>query len=410
MNCLQEKNDFTEIFPGLQNTDDLEDDDLINLISDALRDSGNSSDCSSTISSNYRSTSSANIIQSKSTASKTIHQQPSEKFKYVHKSAIQYQNDSKQFQLLDNDVNQDGDDENEDDDYENDCSTNEVSISKNHSDQRMLNDDRTVLNLLQLEDYYRINSNYFLFVQNEIKPWMRKTLANWMLEVCKNQSRETDIFVLAMNILDRFLSIQLIGKRHLQLLGTVCMFIAAKIRSATHFNAETLVIYTANSITIEELLNWEQFVLQKLRWDICSITPNDFLPFLLNKLNLVDHKCIKAINEYTNTFISLCSTEFKFSLIPSSMIASSCLYVTLNYLNIETTHSNVLNEMITMTNIDLECLKESIQQVIDIIETNLNLKIAKVLFENQNTTTKLLNSCNNDYNDSMLYETASVMC
>jgi hypothetical protein len=121
-------------------------------------------------------------------------------------------------------------------------------------DNFLYTDERSLKNLLNLEDYYRIQSNYFVYVQNEIKPWMRKMLAKWMLDVCKNQSREDDVFVLAMNILDRFLSLQSIGKRHLQLLGTVCMFIAAKLRSAQQFSAETLVIYTANSITIEELL------------------------------------------------------------------------------------------------------------------------------------------------------------
>lgn len=113
---------------------------------------------------------------------------------------------------------------------------------------------RTLRNMLLLEDYYRPESNYFLYVQHEIKPWMRKMLANWMLDVCKSHSKEEDVFVVAMNMLDRFLCQQRIGKRHLQLLGTVCMFIAAKLRSSSQFNVETLAIYTDNSISIQELL------------------------------------------------------------------------------------------------------------------------------------------------------------
>ena len=139
----------------------------------------------------------------------------------------------------------------DEDDYIEDNSNNRKKIE---IDLTLVAHDRTINSLLNLEDYYRINSNYFVYVQNEIKPWMRKMLAGWMLEVCKNQDKEEDVFVLAMNILDRFLSVQQIGKRHLQLLGTVCMFIASKLKSSTQFNAETLVIYTANSISIEELL------------------------------------------------------------------------------------------------------------------------------------------------------------
>ena len=121
-------------------------------------------------------------------------------------------------------------------------------------DFNLLNDDRVLQNLLKLEDSYTIQSNYFAILQHEVKPWMRTVLANWMFEVCENQKCEEGVFVLAMNILDRFLSIQTISKRHLQLLGTVCMFIASKIRSSVCLNADTLIIYTDRSINIDELL------------------------------------------------------------------------------------------------------------------------------------------------------------
>ena len=203
---------------------------------------------------------------------------------------------------------------------------------------------------------------------------MRKMLATWMLDVCKNQSREEDVFVVAMNILDRFLSVQQIGKRHLQLLGTVCMFIAAKLRSAIQFSAQTLVIYTANSITIEELLNWEQFVLHKLKWDICAVTPNDFLPHLLNKFDLIDNQVIR---QSQGTFIALCATDFRFSMIPSSMIASACFFASLKSLKTLTKQRGleVLEAINLMTGIDVECLKEVIEQLEELVEVNLKIEL-----------------------------------
>lgn len=45
-------------------------------------------------------------------------------------------------------------------------------------------DERTLANLVYLEDFYRVHSNYFVLTQTDIKPWMHKTLAGWMLEVC----------------------------------------------------------------------------------------------------------------------------------------------------------------------------------------------------------------------------------
>jgi cyclin D2 len=253
----------------------------------------------------------------------------------------------------------------------------EFELNKSPVDKNILNDQRLIDNLLLMEDYYRIQSNYFLYVQTEIKPWMRKMLANWMLDVCKNQSKEEDIFVLAMNILDRFLSVQPIGKRHLQLLGTVCMFIAAKLRSAVQFNAETLIIYTANSVTIEELLNWEQFVLHKLRWDICYVTPNDFVPHLLNKLNLIENE---KINNNLSSLISTCATDFRFSVLPSSMIASACIYLSIKSLT-KMCHKEsnlILTTLHKMTNIDVECLKESIKQIEEVVTPILKFEFNQV--------------------------------
>ena len=57
-----------------------------------------------------------------------------------------------------------------------------------------------------------------------------------------------------MNYLDRFLSVQEIKKSRLQLLGASCMFLASKLREAKPLSAEKLVIYTDNSITLDELM------------------------------------------------------------------------------------------------------------------------------------------------------------
>jgi hypothetical protein len=218
-----------------------QEDDLISSISDEVqRDSGNSSHCSSAISS-CTDSSSGSIVYDKDKYNKKKFQQ-----KYSDENEL-YEDDDEQDQFGSRSV------------Y--------FKLNKAPVDVKLVEDERTLKHLLHLEDYYRVQSNYFVYVQSEIKPWMRKTLASWMLEVCKNQSREDDVFVLAMNILDRFLCLQPIAKRHLQLLGTVCMFIAAKLRSAVQFNAETLVIYTANSITIEEILVSFIFTLFQLKFE-----------------------------------------------------------------------------------------------------------------------------------------------
>ena len=59
---------------------------------------------------------------------------------------------------------------------------------------------------------------------------------------------------LAVNLLDRFLSVVSIRKSQLQLLGTACMFLSSKLKETVPLTAQILVIYTDNSVTLEELL------------------------------------------------------------------------------------------------------------------------------------------------------------
>lgn len=182
-----------------------------------------------------------------------------------------------------------------------------------------------------------------------------------------------------MNLLDRFLSVQPIAKRHLQLIGTVCMFIAAKLKSSsTHYSAETLVIYTDNSITIDQLLVCEQFVMQRLRWDVQSVLAVDILPHLFARLaasslaNNTDNNDYnyERLRSYVSNFICACATEYKFSMMPASMIASACLYLALRRLDM-CADEQFADEKIALedihgllgNSIDFECLVQCVQQI-----------------------------------------------
>ncbi|KAH9380638.1 hypothetical protein HPB48_013329 [Haemaphysalis longicornis] len=115
-------------------------------------------------------------------------------------------------------------------------------------------DDAAVLdNLLRSEERYSINPRYFACVQKELSTNMRRIVGRWMLEVCEVELCRPEVYPLAMNCLDRFLSVRPVRKCQLQLTGAVCMLLASKFRQTKPLSLERLCMFTDHSVTRQEI-------------------------------------------------------------------------------------------------------------------------------------------------------------
>jgi len=202
-------------------------------------------------------------------------------------------------------------------------------------DRVFFDDERVFLNLLANEERYMPTSSYFRTLQPDLKPFMRKMVVDWMLEVCDEQRCDDDVFALAVNYFDRFLSLggAPVAKNQLQLLGAVSMFIASKLKeSLPGLSGEKLVIYTDNSITLKQLFDWELLLLSKLRWDMAAITPLDFLDQLLWRMTFPVTFDVGRVRERALCVALLTYTDHKFSHYPPSMIAATCITFAVRYL------------------------------------------------------------------------------
>uniref|UniRef100_A0A4W4H4A3 Cyclin N-terminal domain-containing protein n=1 Tax=Electrophorus electricus TaxID=8005 RepID=A0A4W4H4A3_ELEEL len=235
--------------------------------------------------------------------------------------------------------------------------------------------DRALQTLLSTEDNYLPSTNYFKCVQNEVAPYMRRVVATWLLEVCEEQKCEEDVFPLAINYLDRFLSIERMKKTRLQLLGAACMFLASKMKETVPLSAEKLCIYTDNSVRPDELLSMELLVLNKLKWDLASVTPHDFIEYFLFKLPV--HEDAKhTLRKHAQTFVALCATDVKFIAHPPSMIASSCVAAAMQGLHMKALDGRVSPHTITdylakVIHSDPDCLRACQDQIEALLEASL---------------------------------------
>lgn len=249
------------------------------------------------------------------------------------------------------------------------------TIRRAYPDANLLN-DRVLRAMLKAEETCAPSVSYFKCVQKEIQPSMRKVVATWMLEqVCEEQKCEEEVFPLAMNYLDRFLSLEPLPKGRLQLLGAACMFVASKMKETVPLTAEKLCIYTDNSIQPEELLQMEMVLVNKLKWNLAAMTPHDFIEHFLSKMPVAEVNK-QIIRKHAQTFVALCATDVKFISNPPSMVAAGSVVAAVQGLHLGSSNSflsyhRLTRFLSTLIKCDPDCLRSCQEQIEALLESSL---------------------------------------
>merc|ERR1712012_1381403 len=206
-----------------------------------------------------------------------------------------------------------------------------VGSIRGYSDPHIFRNDR-VLRMLLKREVRMTNTttkNYFTF-QTELKPHVRREVASWMLEVCEEEGSSPQVFCLAINYLDRFLSNCKISKNQLQLVGAVCLLVSWKVREHSPITAQRLIEYTDFNISLEDLLEWEFLLLSKLDWDLSLVIAPDYVEHILQRLLTLDMAWdIDVTRRKAETLIQLCYSHSGLSPWSASLIAVSCIMTTL---------------------------------------------------------------------------------
>ena len=196
-------------------------------------------------------------------------------------------------------------------------------------DPVLLNDERVVANMLAEEEEAGARIvDYMASLQTELKPHMRKIVTDWMVEVCEDHQCSPEVFSLAVNYLDRFLSRVTIKKSQFQLVATVCILLASKFVEAVPISSEKLRLYTDNSVRLQELRDWELKVLLTLGWELSAVTAHSFLDHLLHSTPLASLDpglSLAAVRRHAESLVAVAATEYRFLSVRPSVVAAASL-------------------------------------------------------------------------------------
>ncbi|KAI3763011.1 hypothetical protein L1987_53459 [Smallanthus sonchifolius] len=189
---------------------------------------------------------------------------------------------------------------------------------------------------MEIEVKRRPLANYIEKVQKDVSVNMRGVLVDWLVEVAEEYKLLPDTLYLTVSYIDRFLSVNVLNRQRLQLLGVSSMLIASKYEEISPPHTEDFCYITDNTYTKQEVVKMEADVLKTLKFEMGNPTvktflrrftrvaqedydtPNlqlEFLSYYLAELSLLEYNCIKFLPSMVAASVTFLS---RFMLKPES--------------------------------------------------------------------------------------------
>ncbi|XP_039130071.1 putative cyclin-B3-1 isoform X1 [Dioscorea cayenensis subsp. rotundata] len=169
----------------------------------------------------------------------------------------------------------------------------------------------------------------YMTVQSEITPRMRGILINWLIEVHFKFELMQETLFLMVELLDRVLSLVVVKKKELQMVGLTSLLLASKYEDFWHPKIAELISISANLYTRDEMLAMEKLILTKLRFRLNIPTP---YVFMIRFLKAAQSE--KKLEHLAFYLIELCLVEYEALRFKSSLLCASAIYVARCTLNI----------------------------------------------------------------------------
>ncbi|CAM0904882.1 unnamed protein product [Alopecurus aequalis] len=165
--------------------------------------------------------------------------------------------------------------------------------------------------------------------QPEINPKMRAILVDWLVEVAYKFDLMPESFFLTVYIIDRFLSLQAVPRRELQLVGVAAMLIACKYEEMWAPEVSDFIHISDNAYTRQQVLGMEKCILNRMSWNLTVPTPYVFLLRFAKAAGSSD----KELEHMVFFFGEMAVMEYGLVSMCPSLVAASAVYAARRTLN-----------------------------------------------------------------------------
>ncbi|XP_042059209.1 G2/mitotic-specific cyclin-2-like [Salvia splendens] len=163
-------------------------------------------------------------------------------------------------------------------------------------------------------------SNY-MAQQFDINDRMRGILIDWLIEVHYKFGLMDETLYLTVNLIDRFLAIQSVERKRLQLVGITALLLACKYEEVSVPVVEDLVLISDNAYSRKEVLNMEKSIVNTLQFNMSLPTPYVFMRRFL-KAAQSDRK-LELVSFY---ILELSLVQYEMLRFPPSLLASAAIF------------------------------------------------------------------------------------
>ncbi|XP_042013618.1 cyclin-B2-3-like [Salvia splendens] len=172
----------------------------------------------------------------------------------------------------------------------------------------------------KMESSSCVPSNY-MTRQSDINERMRGILIDWLIEVHYKFELMDETLYLTVNLIDRFLALQPVVRKKLQLVGVTAMLLACKYEEVSVPVIEDLIVISDKAYCRKEVLDMEKLMMNTLQFNMSLPTPYVFMKRFL-KAAQSDNK----MELFSFFIIELCLVEYEMLCFTPSMLAAAAVF------------------------------------------------------------------------------------